>query len=151
MILVSACLLGENCKYNGGNNFDSRIKKLLESEEIIPICPEVLGGCPTPRETAEICGGTGAEVLDGICKVKTKSSEDVTDKFITGAKEVLAIAKAQDVKKAVLKANSPSCGCGKIYNGSFCSELIGGNGVTAELLKRNGISVFTEKNYYTEE
>jgi len=147
MILVSACLAGVNCKYNGGNSLDDAVAGLVANGMAIPVCPEQLGGCPTPRLKAEISGGTGADVLDGKCRVIRENGEDATEEFIRGADEALKIAKLACVRKAVLKSRSPSCGCGKIYDGTFSGKLTNGSGVTAELLKRNGIDVITEKEY----
>jgi uncharacterized protein YbbK (DUF523 family) len=109
---------------------------LAKNYILIPVCPEILGGLPTPREPAEQKGK----------KVITKSGKDVTKYFEKGAKEVLKIAKILKIKKAILKQKSPSCGCGKIYDGTFSKRLIKGDGVTAKLLKKNGIEVFTEEN-----
>jgi uncharacterized protein YbbK (DUF523 family) len=141
MIIVSACLAGLNCKYNGGNNECIEVIRLIKSGKAIPICPEQLGGLATPRPVAEIYKGTGAEVLDGKCRVMRINGEDVTSEFIKGAYETLKIAQMAGAKKAILKSKSPSCGFGHIYDGSFKDILTEGNGVTAELLIRNGISV----------
>ena len=149
MILVSACLAGINCKYNGRNNYIEVFEKMVAKGEAIPVCPEQLGGCPTPRPAVEIQGGTGADVLDGRCTAIRKNGEDVTDKLIKGAEETLKIAQTAGVDRAVLKARSPSCGCGAIYDGSFTGKLRKGNGVTAELLLRNGIRVTTEEERTT--
>lgn len=147
MILVSACLAGINCKYNGKNNYMERYAKMLESKEALPVCPEQLGGCPTPRPPAEIQDGDGAGVLDGKCSVIRKTGEDATREFIKGAEETLRLAKAVGADTAILKARSPSCGCGTIYDGTFSGQLKSGNGVTAELLIRNGIKVMTEEEW----
>ncbi len=144
-MIVSACLVGVNCKYNSRNNLDKNVLKYLSGRNFIPVCPEQLGGCPTPRPPVEICDGTGAQVLDGKCKVKRKDGEDVTDCFITGAQEVLKIVKIMNVKQAILKARSPSCGFGNIYDGTFSGKIKNGNGVTAELLKNYGIDIITEE------
>jgi len=141
MIIVSACLLGINCKYDGRNNYNKDVIDKVSEQGAIPVCPEQLGGCPTPRIPCEIVGGTGKDVLDGKAKVITADGRDVTDNLIKGANEVLRIAKMAGVSKAILKSKSPSCGCNKIYDGSFSGKLIDGRGVTAELLKRNGIEV----------
>lgn len=143
MILVSACLCGTNCKYSGGNNLNSEVLQLLAEGKAIPVCPEQLGGLATPRPTAEISGGTGEDVLEGRAEVRTSSGVDVTDNFTRGARETLSIAKAAGVREAILKAKSPSCGCGLIYDGTFSGRLVEGNGVTAEILIRNGIIVKT--------
>jgi len=145
MVIVSACLAGLNCKYNGGNNLNAEVRELVEKGEAVPVCPEQMGGCTTPRSVVEIAGGTGADVLDGRCRVINKNGDDVTDQFIKGAEEVLKIAKMTGAKKAVLKAKSPSCGSGMIYDGTFSGKLVRGNGVAAELLLRNGIEVADEK------
>jgi uncharacterized protein YbbK (DUF523 family) len=147
VIIVSACLAGINCKYNGKNNLNRKIEKLVSEHEAVPVCPEQLGGCATPRPAAEIAAGTGCDVLDGKSKVIRITGEDSTNKFILGANEVLKIAKLIGAKKAILKAKSPSCGFEEIYNGTFSGKLIKGNGVTTELLIRNGIEVCSEKNY----
>ena len=135
-ILVSACLLGTNCKYDGGNNKNELVLNYLEDKQVIPICPEVMGGLPTPR--------IGAEQLNN--KVITKTGKDVTKNFKKGADEVLYLANLFDVKKALLKARSPSCGYKKVYDGSFSHTIIDGNGETAELLRQNGIEIITEED-----
>jgi len=146
-ILVSACLLGTNCKYNGGNNFTPKLLELKKENNIIPVCPEELGGLLTPREPCEIQNGAGKEVLKGKSRVMNKIGEDVTAGFIKGAKETLALAKQNSCSLAVLKERSPSCGCGIIYDGTFSGRLKEGNGVTAQLLLDNGIVVMTEKDF----
>ena len=146
MIIVSACLAGIDCKYNGGNNLNMQVADLVSKGLAIPVCPEQLGGCPTPRPVTEIAGGTGADVLDGKRNVMRKNGEAVTDRFIKGAEEVLKIARMTGATKAILKSKSPSCGCKEVYDGTFSGKLIGGNGVAAELLMRNGIEVVTEKD-----
>lgn len=146
---MSACLLGVNCKYNGQNNLNDRVLKLIERETVIPVCPEQLGGCSTPRPQVEICNGDGGDVLDGKSSVLGKNGENATCRFIDGANEVLKLAKMMGIEKAILKARSPSCGFGKIYDGTFSGQLKDGNGVTAEILKRNGIEVFTEEDIET--
>lgn len=136
MILVSACLVGLNCKYDGGNNFNENVLKLVKDGKAILICPEQLGGLKTPRNPAEI-------VKD---KVITNNGEDVTYQYNKGAEETLKLAKELNVKKAILKSRSPSCGCGMIYDGTFTHTKILGNGITADLLLRNGIEVITEED-----
>ena len=136
-ILVSACLLGINCQYNGESDFTRELLEFLKDKgEFIAVCPEVLGGLPIPREGAEIVGK----------KVKTAGGKDMTKQFLKGAERVLKIAKENNVKLAILKAKSPSCGAGWIYDGTFSRNLIKGDGVTATLLKKNKIKVFTEKD-----
>lgn len=144
MIIVSACLAGINCKYNGGNNYNAKVAAMVAKGEAIPVCPEQLGGCPTPRQPCEITGGTGAGVLDKKAKVVDKEGRDVTCKFIKGAYETLKIAGLAGAKAVILKDRSPSCGFGLIYDGTFSNRVIEGNGVAAELLHRNGIKVISE-------
>jgi uncharacterized protein YbbK (DUF523 family) len=134
-ILVSACLLGTNCKYSGGNNYSEEVMEYLKDYEIIPICPEQLGGLPTPRPASEIIGD----------KVINNEGTDVTSNYQKGAEEALKIAKLLGIKKALLKAKSPSCGNGKIYDGTFSGALIDGDGITTKLLKENNIEVITIK------
>lgn len=133
-IIVSACLLGENCKYNGGNNKCDDIIALAEKFEIIPVCPECFGGLPIPRVPSEICDG----------RVYSKTGEDLTEAFLSGAEQTLYIAKEANAPCAMLKENSPSCGFGKIYDGTFSGNKIDGNGITAQLLYDNEIQVFGE-------
>ncbi len=132
-ILISACLAGINCKYNGGNNKNEKIIKFIENNDVILICPEQLGGLKTPRVPAEIQNKT----------VITKDGIDVTKEYQKGAEEVLKLAKQFNIKKAILKSKSPSCGKNKIYDGTFSNNLINGNGITVELLKQNGIEVIS--------
>ncbi len=137
-VLISSCLLGKNCKYNGGNNNCDDLKKLIDKYNLIEICPEVLGGLPTPRHPSEIVSN----------KVMNKIGEDVTKQFILGANIALNIAKKYNVKYAILKANSPSCGFGCIYDGTFSGKITKGNGVTADLLYKNGVVILNENNFY---
>lgn len=133
IIICSACLLGVNCKYNGKNNFDNKAVRLAKKEILIPVCPEQLGGLATPRERAERRGK----------KVIAESGKDVTANFGQGAKEVLKIAKLLGAKIAILKQRSPSCGSGQLK--MISGEIIAGDGVTAGLLKKNGIKVISEE------
>lgn len=133
-LLVSACLLGENCKYNGKNNYNESVVALGEKFEIIPVCPECFGGLPVPREPNEIKDG----------KVVSKSGTDNTSAYADGAEKCLYIAKESNCIAAVLKSRSPSCGFGEIYDGSFSKRIVKGNGFTAQLLYDNGIAVFNE-------
>lgn len=135
MKLVSACLLGVNCGFKGSNYQNERVIQLLEGEVLIPVCPEQLGGLPTPRVASEQRMG----------KVYSKTGEDVTDCFNRGAEQVLLLAQLYGIKEAILKQESPSCGCGQIYDGSFTKKLIEGDGVTTALLKANGINVISEE------
>ena len=147
MKLISACLLGIKCAWDGQDNYKSdKAIELLNPETLIPICPEQLGGLRTPRAPQEIQGGTGEDVLDGKCKVLNINGEDVTQKFIAGAVEALKIAGLFHIREFIGKSRSPSCGCGQIYDGTFSRKLIDGDGVTTALLKRNGIRVVTEED-----
>lgn len=144
-MVVSACLVGVNCKYNGKNNDDEKVKEYLKDKKYIIICPEQLGGLTTPRNPSEIEKIGGHEVLQGKSKVITCENIDVTENFINGAKESLKIAKMFNCKKALLKEGSPSCGCNFIYDGTFSGKKIPGKGVTATLFNENNIEVFSEK------
>ncbi len=130
-LLVSACLLGENCKYSGGNNYSPAVGALREHFELIPVCPEQLGGLPTPRVPSERADE----------KVLTREGADVTDAFRLGAQKTLETAQAHGIRRAVFQERSPSCGCGMIYDGTFSGKLVPGDGVTTELLRSHGIEV----------
>lgn len=144
-VLVSACLCGVNCKYDGKNNFNKKVAELLKKGIAIPVCPEQLGGQSTPRAPHELQDTTGAEVLDGKGKILGPEGDDATGEFIKGAEETLTIAQLTGAVCAILKARSPSCGKGIIYDGSFSGSKREGNGVTTELLLKNGIEVYTEE------
>ena len=135
-VLVSACLLGVNCKYSGGNNLCPAVRALTEKYQLIPVCPEQLGGLPTPRLPSERQGEL----------VINKDGRDVTMAFHRGAEEALKIAQELGCKRAVLKSRSPSCGCGRIYDGTFSGTIVPGSGVTAELLRREGYTLYTEED-----
>ena len=135
-ILVSACLLGTPCRYDGSGKADARLLKLGAKRQLIPVCPELLGGLPTPRPPAE---RVGARIFD-------KSGADVTAAYLRGAQETLRLARLLGCKTAILKARSPSCGAGQIYDGTFSGTLVPGHGVTAALLAQNGVTVFTEES-----
>lgn len=135
MKIVSACLAGIKCNYVGSSNTCDKIVELVKSGGAILVCPEQLGGLATPRIPAEIIGD----------KVITKTGIDVTSQFNKGAEEALKIAKLVNCNEAILKANSPSCGSGKIYDGTFTGKLIDGDGIFAKMLKENDINVVTEK------
>lgn len=139
-IIVSACLLGINSKYNGGNNYNEKVAKLLEQHNLIPVCPEQLGGLSTPRFPAEL--------QPGMDIIKNSNGEDVTMYFKKGAQEALKIALLYNCKYAILKSKSPSCGYGLIYDGTFSGRLISGEGVFARLLSENGIKVYTEEDEF---
>lgn len=135
-ILVSACLLGCCCRYDGGEQPNREVCRLLQHPDIwlVPVCPEQLGGLPTPRAPAERIGGM----------VINREGEDVTPAFARGAAQTLKLAEQFGCTAAILKERSPSCGCGSIYDGTFSGTLTGGNGITAQLLLRHGIRVFGE-------
>lgn len=141
MMLVSACLAGKKCRYDGGDCRDDRIAGLLKEGQAIPVCPEVLGGLPVPREPCEIVRE------NGLTRVMSLSGKDKTREYRRGARETLELAEKHGLKKAVLKAHSPSCGRGSIRDGSFTGRMIEGSGVTADLLIRHGIEVFTELEF----
>lgn len=142
MILISSCLVGIDCKYNGKNNYHKELKELIDSGKAIPVCPEQLGGLSTPRVPAEIIRDK-----DNNIKVITKNGKDVTKEYFLGAERALKIAKTLNIELAILKSKSPSCGCGKIYDGNFSKNLIEGNGITTEFFLKNGIKVLTEEEY----
>ena len=134
MIIVSACLANVRCRYDGAAKPCDEVVRLVAEGKAMPLCPEQLGGLPTPRAPAEIRGD----------RVIRRDGVDVTDEFKRGAQEALKLAKLVGAKTAILKARSPSCGSGKIYDGSFTGKLAEGDGVFAELCKNNGIDVRTE-------
>ncbi|MBC8248759.1 MAG: DUF523 domain-containing protein [Anaerolineales bacterium] len=145
LLLISACLVGIPCRYDGGSCPHDRLQALAAQGDVLPFCPEVSGGLPTPRPPAEIQGGDGGDVLDGRAWVVNIEGKDVTTEFLAGAQKALRVAQCWDIEEAVLKARSPSCGVGQIYDGSFSGRLVEGDGVTAALLKREGIIVKSEE------
>ncbi len=141
--ICSACLLGKKCRFDGQA---SPVEKLIKNKkDLIPVCPEELGGLATPREAVELTSD-GTWVLLGAGKAMTKKGADLTDNFIKGAKEVLSIAEKNGIKEAILKQKSPSCGFGKIYDGTFSGKIIKGNGILAALLKSEGFKIKTEED-----
>ena len=130
-IAVSACLLGENCKYNGGNNFSEKVSEFIKGHEVIPVCPEVLGGLPTPRESSEIVKGV----------VRHRDGTSVDEEFRRGADLALKLVIDNDVELVILQSRSPSCGVKNVYDGSFSGTLSPGQGVFARLLTENNIKV----------
>ncbi|MDR9750870.1 DUF523 domain-containing protein [Pseudomonas sp. SZMC_28357] len=144
-ILVSRCLLGHRVRYDGGASgpFDV-LQQWIDEGRVVPLCPEVAGGLPTPRAAAEIPGGQGSEVLDGLTSVITVEGQDVSAEFLNGAHQALALVRQHGICIAVLKANSPSCGNRQTYDGTFSGVKVSGEGVTAALLKRHGVLVFSE-------
>ncbi|WP_042200989.1 DUF523 domain-containing protein [Paenibacillus camerounensis] len=145
MIMVSSCLAGMKVRYNGTDCLEKSLKTLFDGGQAVAVCPELLGGFATPREPAEIVGGTGRDVLDGRARVIDRSGKEVTAMYLEGARITLDTALQFGVSTVVLKSNSPSCGSAMIYNGEFTGVKIPGEGVTAALLRRNGIEVISEQ------
>lgn len=141
MKLVSACLLGVNCNFEGKNWLNPLLFEAFAKGDLFPVCPEVLGGLSIPRVPAEIIGGDGYDVLEGKANVINIDGIDVSREFVKGAYEALRIAKAVGAKEALLIEKSPSCGCEKIFDGTFSDKFKEGDGVTAAFLKKNGIKV----------
>ncbi|MFA0816449.1 MAG: DUF523 domain-containing protein [Anaerofustis sp.] len=141
LIGVSACLLGENCKYNGGNNYSQKVADYVAEMEVITFCPEVLGGLSVPRDACEIVADE-----TGMRKVMTESGSDVTEQYVLGAQKTLDLLLQSGVARVILQPRSPSCGFGKIYDGTFSGKLIDGNGITAELLSEHGIALLSEED-----
>lgn len=133
-ILVSACLMGENCKYNGGNNYSEKLQEFVKGHEVIMVCPEVMGGLSTPRLPSEIVDD----------RVVNSGGEDVTSEFIMGAKKALEYS--SDVDMAILQSRSPSCGTNEIYDGTFSGNKIKGDGIFVRMLKEKGIKVVDIKD-----
>lgn len=136
MILVSACLAGLHCRYDGGEKSNETVIRLVQEGKALPVCPEQLGGLTTPRLPCEIING----------RVIRKDGADVTAEFERGARECLTLAELTGAKSAILKAKSPSCGFGRVYDGSFSGRVIEGDGVFGALCRENGISVQTEED-----
>ncbi|SDS50747.1 Uncharacterized conserved protein YbbK, DUF523 family [Pseudomonas asplenii] len=144
-VLVSRCLLGHRVRYDGGASGPYQQLATWQAEgRVVALCPEVAGGLPTPRAAAEIPGGQGEQVLEGIVPVVTDDGEDVSQAFIDGAHQALELVQRHDIRIAVLKANSPSCGNLLTYDGSFSGVKVAGEGVTTALLRRAGVQVFSE-------
>lgn len=137
MLIVSACLVGIKCRYNATSCPNKDIIKLVKEGKAIPVCPEQMGGLSTPRNQCEIKES----------RVRSISGEDLTDSFYKGAQEALSFAKSISCNKAILKSNSPTCGKGEIYDGTFSGRKINGNGVFTSLLQENNIEVMNEYEY----
>jgi len=142
--LVSACLLGVPCAYDGRGRAVPELLALAAKGQVVPICPEVAGGLAAPRPTAEIVGGDGGDVLDGRARVMTVAGEDVTAAYLRGAECALRAARRYGITTAILKQRSPSCGSRRIYDGTHSGRLRVGQGVTVALLRRHGITVRSE-------
>ncbi|MFN2595194.1 MAG: DUF523 domain-containing protein [Actinomycetota bacterium] len=145
-VIVSACLAGRKCRFDGKANPDDEVGRLVAEGRAILVCPEVDGGLGTPRPPAEIVGGDGRDVIGGSARVVTNAGEDVTAAYLAGAIRALEAARSAGAKEAILKARSPSCGKGRIYDGSFSRVLVKGDGVTAALLEQHGIEVRSEED-----
>jgi len=141
MYLVSACLAGINCRYDGKNSYNAKAIKLVNSGKALAVCPEVLAGLSIPRERTEIMD----TLSEGRC-VFSISGKNLTEAFNEGAEKTLALAKTIKAKTAIMKSKSPSCGFGKIYDGTFSGKLVEGNGITSELLSNNGITIYNEED-----
>jgi uncharacterized protein YbbK (DUF523 family) len=150
-VLVSACLAGCACRFDGSGKLDDRVARLVSDGRAVLVCPEEEGGLGTPRPPAEIIGGDGRDVIAGRARVVTRTGEDVTEAYLAGASRALEAARATGAATAVLKARSPSCGKGAIYDGSFARTLQAGVGVTTALLEASGIEVISDEHYRTQQ
>ena len=144
-VLVSACLAGRACRFDGTASPDDAVGRLVADGRAVLVCPEADGGLGTPRPPAEIVGGTGADVIEGRARVVTEAGDDVTEAYLRGARIALAAARRTGATTAILKARSPSCGIGRVYDGTFSRTLRAGDGVTAALLEANGIEVVSDE------
>ena len=144
-MLVSACLAGRECTYQGTHRTTGEVLRLVEEGRAVLVCPEEEAGLGTPRPEAEIQGGTGQDVLDGRARVYTVEGEDVTKQYLEGARIATERAVRTGCRAAILKARSPACGCGAIYDGSFDGIVRDGDGVAAAALRRKGIELFTDE------
>jgi len=141
MYLISSCLAGVRCRYDGSDNGDDEIIEFMKEGDCIIACPEVLGGLDTPRVPCEILN------VDGEKHVVNREGKDLTEEFMDGAHRTLEICRAAGVTAAILKFRSPSCGFGRVYDGTFSGELVEGNGLAADLLHKNGIKIYSENNW----
>ena len=149
-IIVSACLLGYNCKYNGKNNQNEKIINYLKDKDYLAVCPEQLGNLPTPRKKSELNHCTSKDVFLKEGKVINEDYEDVSENFINGALKAFDYAIKYQVQEAILKEKSPSCGFRCIYNGDFNSTLVNGEGLFAYLLKKHNVKILTEEDFREE-
>lgn len=145
MYIISACLCGVNCKYNGNDNLNQRCLKLFKEGKAVLVCPEQLGGLSTPRNPVEL-DNTASEIIEGNGKALSNKGEDVTKQFLNGAYETLKIAKELGATKAILKEGSPSCGTNFVYDGTFTGNKIKGKGITAKILEDAGIIIFSDED-----
>lgn len=135
--IVSACLCGEKCRYNGKSTLSENVKKLVDDGRAIMACPEVEGGLSVPRHPCEIRGS----------RIINDHGEDKTENFIKGARKILELAEKHNIKKAILKEKSPSCGSRFVYDGTFSKKLVEGQGITSKLLRENGIEVISDEDF----
>ena len=145
-IVISACLTGIACTHEALPKTREWAVQLVAEGRAVPVCPEVAGGLPTPRPAAEIQDGDGHDVLDGRARVTDEHGVDVTDNYLQGASKARDAVRAAGARLAILKARSPSCGCGETYDGTFSHTLRAGDGVTAAMLKREGIEVVSDED-----
>lgn len=145
-VVISACLAGIACTHEAQPKTRDWAVRLVAEGRAVPVCPEVAGGLPIPRPASEIQGGDGADVIEGRARVTDEHGVDVTEQYLRGATKARDAARAAGVRLAILKARSPSCGCGAIYDGSFAKRLTDGDGVTAAMLKREGIDVASDED-----
>ena len=140
MLAISSCLTGVKCRYNATDSYNPRLMEGMK-EEYIAVCPEILAGFDTPRPPCEIIGGSGGDVLNGTARMIDKNGADITGAMIHGAKKALQICLEKGAAKAYLQSRSPTCGCGRIYDGSFSNTLKAGDGIFTALLKQHNIEI----------
>lgn len=145
-LLVSACLAGIPCRWDGRATTDPALVRAAQEGRAVPVCAERLGGLPTPRPPAEIVGGDGADVLAGRARVLTRDGDDVTEAFVEGAQMTVEAARHFGADTAVLQERSPSCGCGQVYDGTHSGRLVEGRGVTAAALEAAGVRVVAHRD-----
>lgn len=141
MIAISACLAGIPCRYDGKSKPNASCRAALLANGALLVCPECMGGLPTPRPPAELPGGSAQDVLEGKKPIINREGQDVTQAYLAGAQRLLELCQRQGVDEVWLKAKSPACGCGSVYDGSYSGRLVDGDGLAASLLKRHGIRV----------
>ncbi len=142
-LLISACLAGLSCRYDGGSKPHPRLEDLKRRYDLIPVCPEQVGGLSTPRIPNEL-QASAADILSGQGKIKNQAGEDCTEAFIRGASETLKVVLLLKIKRGLLKDGSPSCGKNRVYDGTFCGKSIPGMGITAKVLQEEGIGIYSE-------
>ncbi|MBU1088200.1 MAG: DUF523 domain-containing protein [Candidatus Omnitrophica bacterium] len=147
MIMVSACLAGTKCRYNGQDRANNIIVELKSKDKVVEVCPEIIAGFSTPRLPCEIVGGTGVDVINGQAIVVNNLGEDITQLIVKGCYQALESAKNNKIKLAVMKSKSVCCGAGQIYDGTFSRRLIPGDGILTVLLKQQGIKVLNSEQF----